>query len=247
MKRTLLLLTLCLFAISVQAQKEQVYQNESKTHIGWQADRRLTKDDYQGDFSKDPRQQFYCDKVGLCVNAATGVFYRIDVRKGRYKPGEYYEKLYVAPLFQKNISCYSPTADSMDFAKQQLVLDIDELTARYMKYQFHHFLDTFNLHCDNECTFFFMSFYEEAMAFHDTVISRYTNDVYLVNREGAFVEWRQRVDQLLDSYRDFATTPEEVQRILFDKPLDKKLKLAKYLMPSWFAKQKVSEMEQNEE
>ena len=247
MKRTLLLLTLCLFAISVQAQKEQVYQNESKTHIGWQADRRLTKDDYQGDFSKDPRQQFYCDKVGLCVNAATGVFYRIDVRKGRYKPGEYYEKLYVAPLFQKNISCYSPTADSMDFAKQQLVLDIDELTARYMKYQFHHFLDTFNLHCDNECTFFFMSFYEEAMAFHDTVISRYTNDVYLVNREGAFVEWRQRVDQLLDSYRDFATTPEEVQRILFDKPLDKKLRLAKYLMPSWFAKQKLSEMENNEE
>lgn len=242
-----MLLTLCLFAISVQAQKEQVYQNESKTHIGWQADRRLTKDDYQGDFSKDPRQQFYCDKVGLCVNAATGVFYRIDVKKGRYKPGEYYEKLYVAPLFQKNISCYSPTADSMDFAKQQLVFDIDELTARYMKYQFHHFLDTFNLHCDNECTFFFMSFYEEAMAFHDTVISRYTNDVYLANREGAFDEWRQRVDQLLDSYKDFATTPEEVQRILFDKPLDKKLKLAKHLMPSWFAKQKLSEMEKNEE
>ena len=247
MKKTLLLLTLCLFANSVQAQKELVYQNESKTHIGWQADRRLTKDDYQGDFSKDPRQQFYCDKVGLCVNAATGVFYRIDVRKGRYKPGEYYEKLYVAPLFQKNISCYSPTADSMDFAKQQLVFDIDELTARYMKYQFHHFLDTFNLHCDNECTFFFMSFYEEAMAFHDTVISRYTNDVYLANREGAFDEWRQRVDQLLDSYKDFATTPEEVQRILFDKPLDKKLKLAKHLMPSWFAKQKLSEMEKNEE
>ena len=159
MKKTLLLLILCLFAASIQAQKEQVYQNESKTHIGWQPDRRLTKEDYQGDFNNDPRHQKYCDKVGLCVNAATGVFYRVDARKGRYKPGKYYEKLYVSPLFQKNISCYSSTADSLDFAKQQLVFDIDELTARYMKYQFHHFLDSFNLHCDNECTFFFLSFY----------------------------------------------------------------------------------------
>ncbi|MEE3486455.1 MAG: hypothetical protein VZQ98_19330 [Bacteroidales bacterium] len=246
MKKVLLLLSLCLFVTSIQAQKEQVYQNESKTHIGWQPDRRLTKEDYQGDFYNDPRHQKYCDKVGLCVNAATGVFYRVDARKGRYKPGKYYEKLYVSPLFQKNISCYSSTADSLDFAKQQLVFDIDELTARYMKYQFHHFLDSFNLHCDNECTFFFLSFYEEAMAIRDTVIARYSHDVYLVNREGAYDEWRQRVDQLLDTYKDYATTPEEVQRILFDKPLDKKLKLAKSLMPSWFAKQKQKEMQQDE-
>ena len=215
MKKTLLLLCLCLFVTSIQAQKEQVYQNESKTHIGWQPDRRLTKEDYQGDFNNDPRYQKYCDEVGLCVSAATGVF-------------------------------YSSTADSLDFAKQQLVFDIDELTARYMKYQFHHFLDSFNLHCDNECTFFFLSFYEEAMAIRDTVIARYSHDVYLVNREGAYDEWRQRVDQLLDTYKDYATTPEEVQRVLFDKPLDKKLKLAKYLMPSWFAKQKQKEMQQDE-
>jgi len=51
----------------------------------------------------------------------------------------------------------------------------------------------------------------------------------------------------LTNYKDYATTPEEVQRIVFDKPLDKKLKLAKYLMPSWFAKQKQSEKQQNEE
>ena len=89
--------------------------------------------------------------------------------------------------------------------------------------------------------------YEDAMAIRDSVISRYSHDVYFVNREGAYDEWRQRVDQLLDTYKDYATTPEEVQRIVFDKPLDKKLKLAKYLMPSWFAKQKQSEMKQNEE
>ena len=84
------------------------------------------------------------------------------------------------------------------------------------------------------------------MAIRDTVIARYSHDVYLVNREGAYDEWRQRVDQLLDTYKDYATTPEEVQRILFDKPLDKKLKLAKSLMPSWFAKQKQKEMQQDE-
>ena len=50
----------------------------------------------------------------------------------------------------------------------------------------------------------------------------------------------------MDTYKDYATTPEEVQRVLFDKPLDKKLKLAKYLMPSWFAKQKQKEMQQDE-
>jgi hypothetical protein len=84
------------------------------------------------------------------------------------------------------------------------------------------------------------------MALRDTVISRYSHDVYLVNREGAYDEWRQKIDQLLDSYKEYATTPEEVQRVLFDKPLDKKLKLAKYLMPSWFAKQKQKEMQQDE-
>ena len=247
MRKPLLLLCLCFLVTSIQAQKKQVYKNESETHIGWQADRPLTNADYQGNFNENPKLQKYCDEIGLCVIAATGVFFRIDARKGKYKPGKYYERLYVSPLFQKNISSYSSTADSLDFAKQQLVFDIDELTARYMKYQFHHFLDSLDLHCDNECTYFFLGFYEEAMAIRDSVMFRYTYDVYNFNREGAYEEWRQNIDRLLDMYKDYATTPEEVQRILFDKPLDKKLELAKRLMPSWFAKQKQSEMKQNEE
>ena len=168
MKKTLLLLILCLFAASIQAQKEQVYQNESKTHIGWQPDRRLTKDDYQGDFNNDPRHQKYCDEVGLCVSAATGVFF---IGLMREKEGISLASIMRSSMFllffqKEHFFMLFFHRRFLGFCKTTINggLILTELTARYMKYRFHHFLDSFNLHCDNECTFFFLSFYEEAMA-----------------------------------------------------------------------------------
>ena len=237
MKNTLLLLVALLIVIHGFSQDKQ-YVTETDTHIFWQPDRKLTAADFQYDGSDHPESIIECDSLGYCVVGAFGLFHVLDVTKGKYKPGKYREKLYIAPAFQKTLSCIFKE-DSLGIEIQQVVFDIEELKARTIRYKIDHFYEKVDMQKpDNPNGMIFNTIYDECDEYYGKMKLQFLYDVVYGDRESEFQHWRKTVDEELnlEILKGYETTPEDCYRFVMDKPIEKKMVEAEYLAPSVYKK-----------
>ena len=239
MKRTILLLTTMLFIGLIGYSQNNDYPTETKTHIFWQPNRKLTIADFQRDVKDAPKSSIEeCDNYGYCVVGAYGLYHVIDVTKGKYKPGEYQEKLYIAPAFEKPQSVIIKP-DSLGLEIQQTLFDIDELCARTIRYKLDHFYERFNdstiiENPDNLYTMWFATIKDECEQYYGDMKWAYLNEVVI--KKGDYEHWKNTVDTTLDYLKEYATTPEDCYRFVKNKPIEKKMVKAKYLAPSLYKK-----------
>lgn len=190
-------------------QAEQIL-TESHRHIFWQPDRILTEKDYQGDGAQNPKFVKYCEELDLCVYASTGVFAVLDIPKKKRKRGELIEKAYFAPAFEKSTS-FILKLDSTGMAKQKLVFDIFEVSARFARQQLQHLQDSVGGY--GIISMMFKSIEARAIEMRTTLIDSYTMDVYIDKKVGAFEIWREEVDKLMAETKEFVTKPITVRTI----------------------------------
>ena len=239
MKRTILLLTTMLFIGLIGYSQNNDYPTETKTHIFWQPNRKLTTADFQRDVKDAPKSSIEeCDNYGYCVVGAYGLYHVIDVTKGKYKPGEYQEKLYIAPAFEKPQSVIIKP-DSLGLEIQQTLFDIDELCARTIRYKLDHYYERFNdstikANPDNPYTMWFNTVFDECEQYYGQMKWGYLKEVVI--EKGDYEHWKNTVDTGLDYLKDYATTPEDCYRFVKNKPIEKKMVEAKYLAPSLYKK-----------
>lgn len=204
-------------------QTEQIL-TESQRHIFWQPERVLTEKDFQGDGTQNPKFVKYCNELDLCVVASTGVFAVLDIPKKKRKRGVLIEKAYFAPAFEKSTS-FIIKFDSTGIAKQKVVFDIFEVSARFARQQLQHLQDSVGGY--GIISIMFKSIEARANEMRTSLVDSYTKDVYIDKKAGAFEIWRERVDKLLAESNEFATKPEDCYRFVKNAPIDENYEMAK--------------------
>ena len=234
MKKSILLFAALFMVLVGYSQKK--YPTETETHIFWQPNRKLTAEDFQRDPMTASQESIEeCDSLNYCVVGGFGLFRAIDISKGKYNPGRYHEILYMAPAFEKPLSCILKP-DSLGIEIQQILFDIEELKARTIRYRMDHLSEIFGIEpIDNPYTMFFSTIFDECDDFYGYLKAKFLHDV--VYHEGeSFEEWRSTVDQYLEQLKDYATTAEDCYRFVKGKPLKKNMVEPKYLAPSYYKK-----------
>lgn len=210
---------------------QEDYITESKTHIFWQSKTELTKSDFQGDGTSNPKFIKYCDELDLCTSAFVGVFAVLDIPKKKRKRGKLIEKAYFAPAFEKTTS-YILKNDSTGIEKQKVVFDIYELSARFARQQLAHYQDSIGGY--GIISIMFKTIEADAIQMRTAIINSWTKDIYLDKREGAYEEWRDRIDKLLAETEEFKTKPEDCYRFVKNEPIDEGYIMAKTLIGNMF-------------
>lgn len=204
---------------------------ESETHIFWQSGKKLNRTDFQGDATKIPNAEKYCDKVGLCTVASLGVFTVLDIPKRKKQRGILREKIYIAPAFEISTS-YIVQNDSSGIEKQQVVFDMYELSARYMRKELSSMVNKMDAY--GNLSLWLKTIEDKAQELRTRMVDAYTKDVYIDNRPGAYLEWKEKLDSTLKDLEEFATKPEDCYRFVIKKPLDKNYEMAKTVVGKLF-------------
>ncbi|MFC2152962.1 hypothetical protein ACFLSE_10595 [Bacteroidota bacterium] len=196
---------------------------ESETHIFWQENTVLTSKDFQGDCSSNPKLIKYCEELNLCVSAYVGVFVVLDIPKKKRNRGKLIEKAYFAPAFEKTTSCIMKL-DSLGIKKQEVVFDIYELSARFARRELANFQDSVGAY--GIILTMFKSVEMKSIEMRNAFVDSYTQDIYINDRDGAFEEWRVKIDKLLEETKKYATKPEDCYRFVKNEPIDENYKMA---------------------
>lgn len=203
----------------------------NESHLFWQPEKALKHTDFQGDASKIPNAEKYCDTVGLCAVASLGLFTVLDIPKKKKLRGKLKEKVYVVPAFEFATS-YIVQNDSLGILKQQVVFDMYELSARYIRKELSLMLEKTDSY--GTLSIWLNTIKGDAEKLRTKMVDSYTKDVYIDNRPGAYLEWKEKVDSTLKDLEEFVTKPEDCLRFATKQPIDKNYEMAKTIMGKLF-------------
>ena len=214
--RIVIVLVLCMASIKLSAQTG--YPTENANNIYWQSGAQIDFSDYQSPTSESCIK--YNEQYGLTMSSSIGFRGIVDVPKRKGK----YDKFYLAPVFCRNCSCIL-SEDSLCLSVDRLLFDITEVCVRGARKELLELRETMN--SDNTYTMFFTTVkntWEEKMwSFFGTII----REVLIEKKEGAYVEWRQTVDEILQQTELYATQAEDCYRFVLGKPIEKNYEMAK--------------------
>ena len=224
MKKGLILIALVLLSFNCFA------QYETETHIAWQPNVKLTFDMFQ---KSEPTET---DLKGMQSDNRSSVpylgFYRaLDVPKKRngWKKGQF-EKAYFCATFSKFLS-YMAERDTFDLQLAQAQWDILELATRKSRAMLadlqHRFDSISNGPTSGIVSLFYETAYQEGYDFFTQASYIFLKEVVVPRDKEQFLMHREELDNLLEEMADYATTPEEAERLLYGKPLEKYLTPAK--------------------
>lgn len=191
------------------------YETSNETHILWQSDTRITKEDYQGQPTSQVDKMM--DEYGFTAAASVGLWSVVDIpkkKKDRYKK---FEKVYFAPAFEKTTS-YIRTDDSLQIEMQNIYFDMCEVWARWARRELKALQDTTK--ATGTLSIFFMTVKEDMDKNRILMFRAYFKEVFIDKGEGAFEKWRKEVDKTLEETKMWATRPEECHRLLTQKPIE---------------------------
>jgi len=226
------ILALFFLAFLCQISYGQTLNNESSTHIFWDADYQLSPKDFN-ELEPTEQSEKLCKESNLCWGAYTGFFSVLDAPKKRRDRGRLLEKVYFAPAFEKAPS-YKLNNDLLQFQQQALVFDLYELAARYARKELQTLLNSTMPDAYGTRIIYFETAKAAANKYLAEIVHSYTQDVYVKNREGAYEEWKTKVNKLLKDFEEFQTSKEEQQRFITREPLDKKYEMAETVMGNMF-------------
>jgi hypothetical protein len=191
------------------------YITEDTTHIIWQPSVKLAYTDFKGTPSEKEMNMF--NKYDMTASAAIGIWSVLDVPKRKRDRGKKLEKVYFAPAFSKYGSVViSP--DSLQIAIQIVYFDIAELAARWARRELRTFQDKMK----GYGTLFLMysTIEKDMQEKYNQMIGAYTKDVFVDKKPDAYEIWRKFYDEMLEETKEWATTPQECQRLLIGKPME---------------------------
>lgn len=187
----------------------------NESHIFWSSTYQIQMEDFR-DTTRSTKNLTNCKDYNLCWGAYTGLFSVMDVPKKKKDKKKKNEAIYFAPAFELNTS-YRLTSDSLDFLKQLIVFDMYEIAARKCRIE----LDSiYNANPSIGIKgIFFKSVEADVQEQLGMMVRGYTEEVYILQKEGAYSEWRTLIDELLEETKKYQTTAEDRIRFINGKPI----------------------------
>ena len=199
------------------------YPTSNETHIFWQPDIKITKNDYQG--KPTIRGDEIMDEYGITSSASVG----IDIPKKKKDRYRKFEKVYFAPAFEKTTS-YIRTDDSLQIEMQNLYFDICEVWARWARKELQSLQD--KMQGTGTLSIFYLTIEEDMQESRISTFRAYFKDVFIDKIDGAFEKWKKEIDETLEKTKIWATKPEECYRLMTRKPIEKDYIMAPNLVGS---------------
>ncbi len=214
MKRIITLLAL-LASISCFA------QIETETHVFWQPGAKLTFDMFQG----APADSAYAKKltdINVYHQVATGFWAVLDVPNSKrgWKKG-LVEKYYFCAAMEKGQSFFI-VRDSTELKYAQLIWDICELATRISRRNLDQFVSSVNeglkKPANGAISIQYMTCLNDGREFGREVTHALFDDVITTHDENEYQKYRSQIDSLLQELEPYATTEEEINRLITEKP-----------------------------
>lgn len=210
-----ILFSIIVFTVNGQSQ----LQTEDEYNLYWQPDVKIKYSHFQSGSDADCIK--YNEKYGFQMSANIQLKGIVDIPKSHLssnvKKRTGNDRLYLAPIFCKNYSCIL-SEDSVELVVYRLLFDVAEMCARGLRKELMETQQQMSI--NNVNTMFFTTIknkWDERM--RGTWASIY-GDVLIQKKEGSYREWRTLVDELLQSNKDFATQPQEIERLILGEPVE---------------------------
>ncbi|MRI63942.1 hypothetical protein EDM00_08075 [Ornithobacterium rhinotracheale] len=188
----------------------------TESHMFWQPETKITIDDYQG--NPNPEVEKINNKYGIAASSSVGIWSVLDIPKRKRDRLRKFEKVYIAPAFEKTTSYYTKR-DTLEIAKQNLYFDICEVCARIARKMFSELQSETN--STGIISMEYTSVINKVQALKKQMFNQYFRDVFIDKKAGAFDAWKKEVKEMLDENKEWATTPKDCYRMVIKQPIDK--------------------------
>ena len=215
-----------LFALFVSVQS--FAQIETDTHVFWQPGAKLTFDMFQGNLPDSVSMKKMTD-MSYYFEISKGFWAALDIPKSKrgWKNGMVEKYYFCAAMDKKN--SFFIVRDSTELKYAQLVFDICELSTRISRRNLDQFVASINEDIDKPVNgailIQYMTCLNDGKQFGKEATHALYVNVIGTHNEAEYQKFRSMIDDLLEELESYATSEEEIRRLISEKP-DKGYKLA---------------------
>ena len=192
------------------------YPTRDSIHIFWQPNLKITYNDYKCDTTKERIKDM--KQYGYYASASIGIWSVLDIpkkKKDRYKK---FEKVYFAPAFERTTSAAIKN-DSLQIAMQNILLDINEICARWARRELNSWKERTN--ATGAISLRYLCVKKQMIKKSEKMRNGFIKQAFIQKKDSAFLKWRLTIDSILNETSKWATTPEECYRLMTGKPIEK--------------------------
>ena len=195
-------------------------QIETDTHVFWQPGAKLTFEMFQGTAPDSSYVKKLTD-LNIYHQIATGFWAALDVPKSKkgWKKGMM-EKYYFCSVMEKGNSFFI-VKDSTELKYAQLIWDICEVATRISRRNLDQFVSSLNEGLDKPAnggaSIQYMTCLNDGRQFGKEVTHALFDKVITTHNEEEYIQFRAQIDSLLQELAAYATTEEEIRRLISDQ------------------------------
>ena len=195
-------------------------QIETDTHVFWQPGAKLTFEMFQGTVPDSSYVKKLTD-LNIYHQIATGFWAALDVPKSKkgWKKGMM-EKYYFCSAMEKGNSFFI-VKDSTELKYAQLIWDICEVATRISRRNLDQFVSSLNEGLDKPAnggaSIQYMTCLNDGRQFGKEVTHALFDKVITTHNEEEYIQSRAQIDSLLQELAAYATTEEEIRRLISDQ------------------------------
>ncbi|PRP67143.1 hypothetical protein [Nonlabens agnitus] len=208
---------LCILSIKLNAQINVRIENDD--NLFWQPNIELSYSDFKSKSNEDCEK--FNEKYGWEMSGTIELKGIVDVPKShlskriRKRKGD--DKSYIAPVFCKNCSC-KLSENSSELEVHKLLFDVAEMCSRALRRELSE--TKAKMEINNVNTMFFTTAknkWDERMR---KIWGTILQDILIENKKGAYLEWRNLINELMEKNEEFATKPNEIKRLMSEMPIE---------------------------
>lgn len=195
-------------------------QIETDTYVFWQPGAKLTFEMFQGTAPDSSYVKKLTD-LNIYHQIATGFWAALDVPKSKkgWKKGMM-EKYYFCSAMEKGNSFFI-VKDSTELKYAQLIWDICEVATRISRRNLDQFVSSLNEGLDKPAnggaSIQYMTCLNDGRQFGKEVTHALFDKVITTHNEEEYIQFRAQIDSLLQELAAYATTEEEIRRLISDQ------------------------------
>ena len=210
--KSILLLSLIALHLPLFAQTNFTTENEE--FIGWQPGTTFDFQDYQAEKSEHFLK--LTERFDYSTVTNIQVFAYLDVPRKKSQRRKKLEQVYIAPVFCKQCS-FALKEDSTELKQDQVYFMIAEFAARVGRMNF----DSLRISIPGTGIYAikFMELRNDMLDMLQQLYARYTQDIMIDKRDGAYEEWVTKLNAELKKLEQYATKPEDCHRIITGQPI----------------------------